>query len=252
MSLRYFGDCDDFLWAANRCRIFANLPAAVARCEALFDGPREAFPDGLAEAAAILVEGCRKQWPRSFAVVKDQRNNFDCPLLGTDFSFARCYADFRNDAELERLMIALERHRRRTGAYPARLADLFGGDENALPRMFPTGDPPDYEVGDLPVRVQRYIVRPPKTDDDEEEEEEEPEIVSAVFRGYRLRVRPSPRLEWSKHGRDCEFDPDCVYHLDVGTLCDPDATAHAEATVTESHAERAEPEPHAESVEGAE
>ncbi len=252
--LRYFADCDDFLLAANSCRILANLPAAVARCEALFDGPREAFPDGLAEAGSILIEGCRKQWPRSFAVVEDQRNNFDCPLLGTDFSFVNCYADIRNDAELERLVIALERHRRRTGAYPARLADLFGGDEDALPRMFPTGDPPDYEVGDLPVRVQRFVVRFPKTDDDEEEEEEEePEIVSAVFRGYRLRVRPSPRLEWSKHGHDCEFDPDCVYHLDAGTLCEPDAAAlHAEATVTESHAENAEPEPHADSAESAE
>jgi hypothetical protein len=212
--LRYFADCDDFLWAANLCRIYANTPAAVARCEALFDEPREAFPDGLAEAAAIRIQGCRAQWPRSFAVVKDRRNNFDCPLLGTDFSFAHCYAGFRDDAELERLVLALERHRRRTGAYPARLADLFGGDEDALPRMFPTGDPPDYEAGDLPVRVQRLAVRLNR--DDEEPEDDEP--ISAVFRGYRLRVRPSPRLKWSTHGLDCEFFPDCVYHLDAGIL----------------------------------
>ena len=251
--LRYFADCDEFLGAANTCRAYANLPATIARCEALFDEPREAFPDGLAETAAILVKGCRKQWPRSFAVVKDRWIDFDHPFLEVRFPFAQCYAGFRNDAELERLVLALERHRRRTGAFPARLADLFGGDEDALPRMFPTGDPPDYEVGDLPVRVQRFAVRPPKTDDDEEEEEEEPEIVSAVFRGYRLRVRPSPRLEWSKHGHDCEFDPDCVYHLDAGTLCEP--APHAESAEEESHAESAESaeiESHAESAESAE
>ena len=74
-----------------------------------------------------------------------------------------------------------------------------------------------------------------------------------------MEIRPSPRLEWSKHGHDCEFDPDCVYHLDVGTLCEPDAHAegteieshaeNAESAEDESHAESAEPEPHAESVE---
>ena len=211
--LRYFADCDDLLSAANNARVFANLPAAVARCEALFDEPREAFPDGLAAAVAILGDGCREQWPRSFAVVKDQY--FHRPFLATDIPFAQCYADVRNDAELERLVLALERHRRRTGAYPARLADLVGGDEDALPRMFPTGDPPDYEAGDLPVRVKRFVVFRDGIDD--EEPEEEPETFSGVFRGYRLRVRPSPRLEWSEH-TGCEFSPDCVYHLDAGLL----------------------------------
>ena len=213
--LRYFADCDDLLSAANTARVFANLPAAVARCEALFDEPREAFPDGLAEAAAILVDGCREQWPRSFAVAKDRLNHFDSPFDGSEIPFAPCYADVRNDAELERLVLALERHRRRTGAYPARLADLVGGDEDALPRMFPTGDPPDYEAGDLPVRVKRFVVFRDGIND--EEPEEEPETFSGVFRGYRLRVRPSPRLEWSKH-TGCEFSPDCVYHLDAGLL----------------------------------
>ena len=213
--LRYFADCDDLLSGANTARVFANLPAAVARCEALFDEPREAFPDGLAEAAAILVDGCREQWPRSFAVAKDRLNHFDSPFDGSEIPFAQCYADVRNDAELERLVLALERHRRRTGAYPARLADLVGGDEDALPRMFPTGDPPDYEAGDLPVRVKRFVVFRDGIDD--EEPEEEPETFSGVFRGYRLRVRPSPRLEWSEH-TGCEFSPDCVYHLDAGFL----------------------------------
>ncbi|MBQ6104063.1 MAG: hypothetical protein IJL06_10390 [Kiritimatiellae bacterium] len=228
--LRYASDCDYFLSAANSCRIYANVPAALARCEALFDEPREAFPDGLEEAAAILVDGCCEQWPRAFAVIKDRWTGLDTFfLVGTGFPIVPCYADVRNDAELERLVIALERHRRRTGSYPARLADLVGGDEDALPRMFPTGDPPDYEAGDLPVRVQRLAVR--LNQDDEEPEDDEP--TSAVFRGYRLRVRPSPRLKWSTHGPDCEFSPDCVYHLDAGTLCAP----------------AAEPDPHAEPAE---
>ena len=249
--LRYFADCDVFLSAGNIARIMANLPAAVARCEALFDEPREAFPDGLEEAAAILIEGCQKQWPLSFAVVKDRWNDFDRPFLGSELSFDEGYANVRNDAELERLVLALERHRRRTGAYPARLADLFGGDEDALPRMFPTGGPPDYEAGDLPVRVQRFVVF--RESDDETPVPEGGETFSAVFRGYRLRVRPSPRLEWSRHGHDCEFGPDCVYHLDAGTLCEPEAaTPHAESTEVESHAESAESESHAESAESAE
>lgn len=213
--LRYASDCDRFLSAANSCRIYANVPAALARCEALFDEPREAFPDGLEEAAAILVDGCCEQWPRAFAVVKDPwtlLHSFF--LVGTGFPVVPCYADVRNDTELERLVIALERHRRRTGSYPARLADLVGGDGDALPRMFPTGDPPDYEAGDLPVRVQRLAVR--LDQGDKEPEDDEP--TSAVFRGYRLRVRPSPRLKWSTHGLDCEFSPDCVYHLDAGIL----------------------------------
>ena len=228
--LRYASDCDGFLSSANSCRIYANVPAAIARCEALFGEPRAAFPDGLAEAGAILVDGCCEQWPRSFAVVKDRwtlLHSFF--LVGTGFPVVPCYADVRNDAELERLVIALERHRRRTGSYPARLADLVGGDEDALPRMFPTGDPPDYEAGDLPVRVQRLVVR--LDQDDEEPEDGEP--TSAVFRGYRLRVRPSPRLQWSTHGHGCEFSSDCVYHLDAGTLCAP----------------AAEPGPHAEPAE---
>jgi hypothetical protein len=212
--VRIFADCDPFLEAANSCRLYANLPAAVARCEALFDGPREAFPDGLAEASDILVDGCLQQWPRAFAVVKDDRwNDLDFCPIGVFFPLDYFYADIRNDAEIERLVIALERHRRRTGAYPERLADLFGGDEDALPRMFPTGDPPDYEVGDLPVRVEPFALLA-----DADEDGERPEPFSAVFRGYRLRIRPSPRLGWSKHGRDCEFYPDCVYHLDAGLI----------------------------------
>ena len=248
--LRYFAVCDGLLAAANACRIFANVPAAIARCEALFGEPREAFPDGLAEASAILVDGCWEQWPRSLAVVKDQWTRFDSFFLfGSLFPVGSCYADIRNDAEIERLVIALERHRRRTGSYPARLADLVGGDEDALPRMFPTGDPPDYEVGDLPVRVHRLVIY--RNHVDEEPEELEP--FSGVFRGYRLRVRPSPRLQWSTHGHSCEFSPDCVYHLDAGTLCTPDGEApRAEGAGAESHAESAEPGPHAESAEGAE
>ena len=237
--LRYASDCDGFLSSANTCRIYANVPAALARCEALFGEPREAFPDGLAEAAAILVDGCCEQWPRAFAVVKDQWNGLDSFfLVGTGFPVVPCYADVRNDAEIERLVIALERHRRRTGSYPARLADLVGGDEDALPRMFPTGDPPDYEAGDLPVRVHRLAVR--RNQDDEEPEDDEP--ASAVFRGYRLRVRPSPRLQWSTHGHGCEFSSDCVYHLDAGTLCAPSAEPDLHA----------EPDPHAEPAEPAE
>lgn len=225
---RYFADCDVFLSAANDYRIHANVPAAIARCEALFEGPRDAFADGLAAAEGTLADGCLEQWPRVFPIVKDEwsgASGFNLTDTG--------YVGIRNNAELERLVVALERHRRRTGAYPERLADLFDGDEDALPRMFPTGDPPDYEVGDLPVRVQRFAVL--FADD---EPPEDPEMFSAVFHGYRLRVRTSPRLEWGRHrdkaGRhgDCEFSPDCIYHLDAGRLlpvADPPAPPRAEA-----------------------
>ncbi len=210
---RYFADCDAFLSAANNYRIWGNIPAAIARCETLFEGPRDAFADGLAAAEGTLSDGCLKQWPRAVPIVKDEWSFASrCYLTDTG------YVGIRNNAELERLVIALERHRRRTGAYPERLADLFDGDEDALPRMFPTGDPPDYEVGDLPVRVERFAIL--SADD----EPPAPETFSAVFRGYRLRVRASPRLKWGRHrdkgGRrgDCEFSPDCIYHLDAGRL----------------------------------
>ncbi|MBQ3811347.1 MAG: hypothetical protein II839_11065 [Kiritimatiellae bacterium] len=244
---RYFDDCDELLSAANTSRMLANFPGALARCEALFDAPRADFADGVAAALASLDEGMLEQWPRAVAIVKDPA------LYNPGELLARFYADARNRAEIELLALALERHRRRTGAYPARLADLVGGDEDALPRMFPSGNPPDYEAGDFTVRLAPMEIDrrsdPDDDDDGEEEKPAEPDTpTTGVVHGCRLRIRPSPRVEWPTDHRRCEFEPDCLYHIDLGVL-------HAEGAETESHAEsaeNAEKETHAEFAEGAE
>ena len=205
---------DENLSLANGFRRIADAPRL---CAAFADAMAEDRPAdvragvraALDEAGAAMV----RDWPslpRPLARDDDAGDGAHAPQ--------RLYMAAYASAALERLAIALERHRRIHGDWPERLDELAG----APFRCFPNGEPPLYEKGtfaETPLPGGDWG-RPRHAGDSGANTAESP---SASLRGYRLCIVDKERCPELAPWSTRRYASGKAAWLYVGTVDSPEA-----------------------------
>ena len=222
---RRFADrIEDEMARANQYRFYANAPAALARLDDVRLHPRPVMKVHLGLVYGDFEAGMVREWPSRHTLFRTGGATL------TEYAVRKA-GKLHNAFCFERIAIAIERFRRRTGRLPERLEDL----PDALPGCLPTGQPPAYRTGTFRVAGFR---RPESGEEAERrsrafEEETDREFLDPDFkrtpapgfrvRGYILSIRyPTPLDPGLQLGHVDEEDEDCAGCFLWGTVVPDD------------------------------